>query len=896
VSRLAPGARLGHYEIVASIGAGGMGEVYQARDTRLDRLVAIKVIPPELANTPEARSRFEREARVISSLNHPHICTLFDVGREGDIEYLVMEFLEGETLARRLTRGPLPVAETARIAAQVADALDRAHRQGITHRDLKPANVMLTKSGAKLLDFGLARGAGLSASTGGLSQTPTMTTPLTMQGAIVGTLEYMAPEQLEGKEADARTDLWAMGLLLYEMLSGRRPFQSPSQAGLIAAILERTPTPLQTLAPECPPGLVRLVDRCLTKDPDDRWQSARDLMHELRELAGSGGVPLPSGVLPGSSGSVPAPTMAKKGSMVPVWVLLLAAFGLGAAVMMGATMSRRPQAQASGLLRFEMTPGNGLQMGMPAEATIAPEGRRIAFVCTDSLGTSQLSVRSLDALEARRLPGTEDARLPFWSADGQWVAFFAREALRKVRVDGGSPVVIAPAPDARGGVWLPNDDILFAPNRQGGLERVNAGGGRTEIVTTPNAPEGELGHRYPMLMADGKHVSFIAIHGDGRHHVKMLDLEKRTASDFGPSVTAVVPVPGYLLSVEVQGDNQHLQVQPFDDTGLKPAGSARRIVPSIRADNIGYPNTAANANLLVIQRNRETWSQLEWRDVRDGSRTIYGREVDLGMLSLSPDGRRVAMMMGGTFDLWVRDLDSGERRRLTSETGFKSDLIWSPDGRQLAYAHQITKDAQGSYQARIKSTDGVGEARTLFQGPGIFSSPMGWTLDGRELLVCASDSAGTFQLYIVPVTGGGTPRIHDPLPGGRDLVRLSPDGRWLASLSTESGRSEAWIESFPDGDTRFQVSTGGAMRVEWMDGGRRLAWIDMQRQVWVADVTSGAGLSLGHPRRSFLVTTDPASPAFDVQGTRVLVPIPEWDAASGSLEVLLGWQALIPKS
>lgn len=896
MSRLESGLRLGHYLIESPIGAGGMGEVYQARDTRLDRLVAIKVIPPELANTPEARARFEREARVISSLNHPHICTLFDVGREDDIEFLVMEFLEGETLAKRLQRGPLSVPETGRIAAQVADALDRAHRQGITHRDLKPANIMLTKGGAKLLDFGLARGAGLSPSTGGLSQTPTMTTPLTTQGAIVGTLEYMAPEQLEGKETDARTDLWAMGLILYEMLTGRRPFQAPSQAGLIAAILERTPTPVSTIVPDCPPGLVRLVDRCLTKDPDDRWQSARDLMHELRELAGSGGVSMPSGVMSGSSGSVPAPVVAAKRSKVPAWALLLVAFGIGAAAMWGATSSTRPPAEKSGLMRFEMTPQNGLHVSMPAEPTIAPDGRRIAFVCLDSLGTRHLSVRSLDAVEARRLPGTEGVSLPFWSPDGQWIAFFADEALRKVRVDGGSPVVVAAAPDARGGVWLPNDDILFAPNRQGGLERVNAGGGKTEVFTTLDVRDGDLGHRYPALMSDGKHVSFVSIHGAAQHRVKMVDMEKRTVTDLGPSASAVVPVPGYVLSLDDSGDDVHLQVQPFDDAGRKPAGAARRIVTSIRADNIGYHNTAANANLIVVQRNADIKSRMEWRDIRDGGSQVIGRELNLNELSLSPDGGRVAMIMGDQSDVWIRDLESGERRRLTSEAGYKSNLIWSPDGRQLAFAQQFKSGSQGSYEVRVKSTDGVGEARTLFQGPGLFSSPMGWTADGRELLVCASDSIGTFQLYIVPVAGGGKPRVHAPLPTGRDQVSLSPDGRWLACLSTESGRSEAWIESYPDAATRFQASTNGAIRVEWMENGRRLAWIDTQKQLWVSDVTSGAGLTLGQPRKSFLITTVHSFPAFDVHGTRVLLPIPEWDAGTGSLEVLLGWQALIPKS
>ncbi|MDZ4804814.1 MAG: protein kinase [Candidatus Eisenbacteria bacterium] len=896
MSRLTPGVRLGHYLIESPIGAGGMGEVYQARDTRLDRLVAIKVIPPELADTPEARARFEREARVISSLNHPHICTLFDVGREDDIEFLVMEFLEGETLAKRLQRGPLSIPETGRIAAQVADALDRAHRQGITHRDLKPANIMLTKGGAKLLDFGLARGAGLSATTGGLSQTPTMTTPLTTQGAIVGTLEYMAPEQLEGKETDARTDLWAMGLILYEMLTGRRPFQAPSQAGLIAAILERTPTPVSTIVPDCPPGLVRLVDRCLTKDPDDRWQSARDLMHELRELAGSGGVSLPSGVIPGSSGSVPTPVVARKRFAIPTWALLLAAFGIGAAAMMAATTPGRHAPVAPPLLRFEMEPGNGLSLAVSAEPALAPDGRRIAFCGIDSLGTRHLCVRSLDNIESRLLPGTERANLPFWSPDGEWIAYFADEGLRKVRVDGGSPVLVAPAPDARGGVWLPNDDIIFAPNRQGGLHRVSAGGGQVAPVTRPDTGSGELGHRYPSLSSDGRNVLFASIRGDGRHHIQAVNITTGGVTDIGESRSAGMPVGDYLLTMDGSGaDEPNLQIQRLDSKSLRLAAPGRRIVNDIHASNIAYLNVAASSDLIVVQRVTEIEARLEWRDMADGSTAVAGRERNITDLSLSPDGRRVAMVLGDPFDVWVRDLASGGKRRLTFDGNYKWQFLWSPDGRNLLYSAQ-RPGSNAAYEIRIKSVDGVGPERILFQGPGLFCSPVGWLSGGRELLATASDSTGTFQLYVVPMTEGGQPRIHDPRPAGRESARLSPDGRWLAYLSSETGRNEAFVESFPEADTRYQASSNGALRVEWVDKGHRLAYIDSRHELWTLAIQSGSGLEFGPPRRCFPIPGEANAVTFEAEGTRVLVPVIEWQHGTGAFEAILGWQALIPKS
>src|SRR5262245_54017919 len=520
---LAPGVRLGPYEIVAAAGSGGMGEIYRARDTRLGREVAIKVLPQHLSADAGRRERFEREARAVSSLNHPNICVLHDIGHQEGIDYLVLELLEGETVADRLLRGALPIDQVMRSATEIASALARAHRQGIVHRDLKPQNVMLTKTGAKLLDFGLAKlregdpdgaaapGAGASggANRGGTpaggSMLPTATRNLTTAGTLLGTFQYMAPEQLEGKETDARTDIFAFGALLYEMASGRRAFEGGSQASLIAAIMGKEPVPLAQAAPLAPAALERIVRRCLAKDPDDRWQSASDLAHELREVAGAAAIPVPATSSPSGSQTVPSPPVKTPRG---IGVVTAAGIALVAAAATATGMyATRPQPLAPSPLRVNLILPTGLRMlARDGGLSLSPDGRLLLITGARAEGESMLFVRRLDSVETQPLAGTEGASYPFWSPDGRVIGFFSGHKRRKIPAAGATVVTLCDAQDPRGATWGRRGDIVFAPGAFGGLVRVSEAGGTPAPVTTADAPT--TTHRLPWFLPDGRNLLF----------------------------------------------------------------------------------------------------------------------------------------------------------------------------------------------------------------------------------------------------------------------------------------------------------------------------------------------------------------------------------------------------
>ncbi len=564
---LSSGTRLGPYEVLAPIGAGGMGEVYRAHDPRLGRDVAIKVLPAHLSASPEVRARFEREARAISKLNHPHICTLHDIGHHDGTDYLVMELLEGETLAHRLEKGPLPLPEVLRHGVEIASALDVAHRGGIVHRDLKPGNIMLTKAGAKLMDFGLARATGLAVAAAGLAESPTVSRPLTAEGAIVGTLQYMAPEQLEGKEADARADLWALGCVLYEMATGRRAFAGTSQASLIAAVLKESPRPMVELQPLTPPALDRIVTRCLEKDPDQRWRSAGDLAFDLEGLASSttGGARVE---VPGAGRRAPTRLRERLG-----W----AAAAMAALVAIGALVTprllhRTPEPQ---LMRFAVAGPAGVTVVTDATSTaISPDGRRIVFAGVDTAGSVRLYVRSLENLSVQVLPGTENAFMPFWSPDSRFVGFFAEGKLRKVALAGGAPEVICDASHGRGGSWNKDDVIVFAPSILGPLQRVSADGGEPVEVVRPDAARGETGLRFPRFLPDGRNFLYVSLPRRG----DSFDVYAGTLDGGEPirvmsaGSAPIYAEPGYLIFAA--GDR--LVAQRFDADRLQPLGDRDR--------------------------------------------------------------------------------------------------------------------------------------------------------------------------------------------------------------------------------------------------------------------------------------------------------------------------------
>ncbi|HEY3124597.1 MAG TPA: protein kinase, partial [Thermoanaerobaculia bacterium] len=497
---LASGSRLGPYELVSAVGAGGMGEVYKARDTRLERTVAVKVLPPHLSASPEARQRFEREAKTISQLSHPHICALYDVGNQDGVEYLVMEYLEGETLAERLVKGPLPSDQTLRHGIEIADALDKAHRQGIVHRDLKPGNVMLTKSGVKLLDFGLAKAVQPVSSASALTSLPTEGPALTAEGTILGTFQYMAPEQLEGREADARTDIFAFGAVLYEMATGQKAFSGRSRASLIGAILKDEPPPISTIQAMAPPTLDRVVRTCLAKDPEDRWQTARDVVLELRWIA------------EGSQTGIALPAIAARRSRERVAWILAALFGIGLALTLPLSLLRRPRGSGEGrALKLSVLPPEKAAF-VPGMIALSPDGSRLAFVAGGAEGKNLLWVRPLDSLEARPLPATEGAYAPFWSPDSRFLAFFAEGKLKKIEASGGPPQLLYTlmSPVGRGGTWNREGVILFAPSPGGPLFRIPDAGGAASPVTKFDDTRQENSHRWPVFLPDGRHFLYFA--------------------------------------------------------------------------------------------------------------------------------------------------------------------------------------------------------------------------------------------------------------------------------------------------------------------------------------------------------------------------------------------------
>src|ERR1700680_4271998 len=553
---LAPGTRLGPYEIAAPLGAGGMGEVYRARDTRLERTVAIKILSSHLSDDATLRQRFEREAKAISSLNHPHICVLHDVGHQGDTDFLVMEYLEGETLAARLEKGPLPLDQVLRYAIEIADALDRAHRQGVVHRDLKPGNIMLTKSGAKLLDFGLAKATVPLAEGATLAAAATRTTPVTQQGTIVGTFQYMSPEQVEGNQLDGRSDIFSFGAVLYEMLTGKRAFEGKSQLGVASAILEKEPPPLSSVMPMTPPALDRVVRTCLAKNPDERFQSAHDLKLQLEWIREAG-----------SQAGVPALTQTRRSGRPTIATLLLSVgFVLLLAAFAALYFFHRVPSQAD-LMRLTIAGPDKTLMGY--SLAISPDGKSVVFEAS-SEGKDSLWIRPLDSLKAHALNGTEEGTLPFWSPDSRAIGFFAEGKLKKIEVSSGAVQVLCSAADARGGTWNPGGTILFSPDSVSPLFQVSADGGSATQVTKNDSSLGEISHRWPVFLPDSRHFLFFT-RTTGKEsepvYVGSLDGPERKRLLESSSGVAYAP-PGYLLFVR----GRTLFAQPFDAGKMQLAG------------------------------------------------------------------------------------------------------------------------------------------------------------------------------------------------------------------------------------------------------------------------------------------------------------------------------------
>jgi eukaryotic-like serine/threonine-protein kinase len=871
---LSSGTRLGPYEIVAPLGAGGMGEVYRAKDTRLGRDVAVKVLPQHLSSNPEIRARFEREAKTVSSLNHPNICTLYDVGREGDTDYLVMELIEGETLAQRLTKGALPPADVLKIGAQIADALDRAHRAGVMHRDLKPGNVMLTRSGAKLMDFGLARATGLGAVTD-LTSSPTVVGPLTAEGTIIGTFQYMAPEQLEGQEVDARADLWALGCVLYEMATGRRAFDGKSQASLIAAVMHTSPAPVSQVSPMSPPALDGLVQACLAKDPADRIQSAHDVKLQLTWIAEGG-----------SKVGVAAPVVARRKSREPIaWAL--AAAGIMAAVAMFAF--RPPPKDVEPIFASIPAPPGTELTPYWTEVVLSPDGSTVAFVAKGPAGTS-LWVRPLGSETARPLPETASDPSPlFWSYDGRFLAYFGEGKLKKVAIDGGSPVAICNAKIGRGGTWNRDGVILFAPAPEGPLLRVSAGGGEPAPATTLDASRHEASHRFPYFLPDGDHFLFAALPpGPGGWDTFIGSLKSKSVKKvLTAGSAAIFAEPGYLVFAR----DGRVMAQRFDTGRFEVTGDAVAIGNVPEYSNMDAEPVAAasrNGRLVVLQSDAPQ-TKLQWLD--RGGAVQAALNIPPGpwkVQRLSPDGRR-ASVMNGT-DLWLVDLERSMPTRFASTNSTESTMAWSPDGSRIAYVSKQT----GRSEIFVASADGAGSPELVPTTDAQFKYIFDWSPDGQFVVFGVNDPLNKNDIWLLPMSGERKPERYLASPYAENLARVSPDGRWLAYDSDESGAREVYVQSFPKPGHKVRVSSEGGIAPSWSSGGKELRYRSGDGATMSVPAEAGAEFRPGQPHKLFTISSLVTGASRTADGDRILVS-EAIEAPRRQIRLFVNWTAALPR-
>jgi Tol biopolymer transport system component len=883
---LSPGDRLGPYEIVGPIGAGGMGEVYRAKDTRLGRDVAVKILPAHLSENAEVRERFEREARAISSLNHPHICTLYDIGREGEADYFVMELLDGETLAARLTRGPPKLDEALKVAAQIADALAAAHKQGIVHRDLKPGNIALTKSGAKVLDFGVAK-----LRDEGLVDNVTRTTPLTSQGAVLGTVQYMAPEQLEGKPVDHRADLFAFGAVLYEMLTGQRAFEGQSQASVIASILKEDPRPVSSLIPTTPASLDRVVTSCLAKNPDERWQSAGDLARELRWIGGGTGAVSAAT----ASSAVGAPRPARAARLA--WIVAAVASVVAVLSLAMLATRTRPTVSPGALTRFSITSPEGATLVADGvNARISPDGRALAFSAASATGTVSLWVRPLDSFVARPLAGTEDGGLQFWSPDGRYLAYFGNGKLQRVPIAGGAPEAICPSGEGRGGTWSRSGVIVFAPQAAGPLFRVREGGGEVSPVTVLDEKRQETGHRWPCFLPDGKHFLFVTLpakQGQFDVFVGSIDSKDRKFL-FAANSAAIYAEPGYLIYMR---DNT-LVAHRFDATGLATTGDPVSLGESPAPSGwTGAPVvSASNDGVLARWGMGLSNTTLQWHD-RAGN-VVGDVPVPAGrfeMVRLSPNGKRLAAVRRSgvsASDIWLFDLDRPVPSRFTFGPSTNYYPAWSPDGSRIAFA----SDRFGPEDIFVKSVDGAAEETAVLKGGALFKEPISWSADGKSIIFEQPDPKTGWDLYVLSADGANPPVPFLHASGLERFGVVSPDGRWIAYYSDEAGRMELFIQSFPAPGAKYQVSNGGVVynNTRWTRGGKELMFVAADGfTVMATEVSTGASFRAGEPRALFKLRSDLVGVDFSPDGERILASTPVGRLQSPLIMLEINWPVLL---
>jgi Tol biopolymer transport system component len=873
---------LGPYEILAPIGAGGMGEVYRARDSRLERDVAVKVLPAHLSSSPEMRQRFEREAKSISQLSHPHICALYDVGSHEGLEYLVMELLEGETLAARLAKGPIPLEQTLRYGFEIADALDKAHRQGIVHRDLKPGNVMLTKSGVKLLDFGLAKVFAPAGPSSGVTALPTVagSAPLTQEGTILGTFQYMAPEQLEGREADGRSDIFAFGAVLYEMATGRKAFEAKSQASLIAAILTAEPPPVSTVQPMTPPALDRVVRTCLAKDPDERWQSAHDVASELKWIA--------QGSQAGAPATAAGGAVSKRRERERIaWVI--AAAGLLASLALAAALFQRSGTVPARPVRLSLTMPEKAPFESFDHFTVSPDGRVVAFIARGAGGKTSIWLRPLSSPTATPLGGTEGAIWIFWSPNGASIGFFADGKLKRIEAAGGPPQVLADADAPFGGAWNQDGVILFAPKQYGPLYRIAATGGTPVVVT--KLAEHEDSHNWPRFLPDGRHFVFLAdASSTSAHSIRLGSLDSPATDKLIPAAVTSLGFapPDWLLFVRAGT----LVAQRLDVKARKMSGDPIPLGEQLAESDPQHGfDFSTSATGTLVYRSQDYASQLVWFD-RSGKRlATLGEPTRYGRFDLSPDGKQVAFerldadLRHG--NLWLIDVARGSTSRLTSTTSSDYTPTWSPDGKRILYGSARS----GLADVYEIGAAGGGNEKLVLHDDRVDKNVESWSSDGRFALISVISPATSDDLWLLPLEGGKpTPLVATRF--SEVSGQFSPDGRWFAYSSDESGRYEVYVQSLTDPGNRARVSTSGGDLPRWRSDGKELFFVGSQA-LQSATIRTDPKLETEPPKDLFRLrrVRDYAL----ARDGRILAAVPADDTLSSSANVVLNWTAELPK-
>jgi serine/threonine protein kinase/Tol biopolymer transport system component len=886
---LAPGTKLGPYEILSPLGAGGMGEVYRARDTRLDRSVAIKILPAHLSADPARKLRFEREAKTVSTLNHPNICSLFDVGSQNGTDYLVMECIEGESLSQRLARGALPVEQVLKIGTEIADALDKAHRSGVVHRDLKPANIMLTKSGAKLLDFGLAKPAIAPASAATLTNVAA-SSPVTEQGTIVGTFQYMSPEQVEGKELDGRSDIFSLGAVLYEALTGQRAFEGKSQLSVASAILEKEPPPISAVKPLIPRSLDHVVRRCLAKDPDDRWQSARDLALELKSISSTD---------PASSSTAALPVHGRRhGRELIAWTVAALALLVSLALFL-----RHPKNEANALPVFSsIVPPVGtsfeIEGDLGKQPALSPDGSSLVFGAG-----GELWLHSLRTGSDRALSGAHGAMNPFWSPDGASIGFFADGKVKTLDLNTGVVRIVCNAFAPRGGSWGSSGIILFTPSPRDAIYQVPALGGTPVAVTTIDTKRHST-HRWPFFLPDGQHFLYYASnHASARNDqngIYVASVDGKLNHFLVTSPAGGIFAHGDLLYAKESA----LLAQSLDPKSFALTGSPRPLVDNVVVD-LGVWHVTVTASQLTNDLVYQTGSAmaqtlLEWVD-RSGSHLSYvgDKGVYFGP-RLSNDGQRFLVTYGDPSpDIWMYDSSGNNKTRLSFDGVVSGEPTWSPDNSRFTTLLGL---ANSSFQIVSRPVSGSGQTVILDNHYNL-NAATDWSPDGRYLLTerFLPDS----DVTVLPVQAGEQPRSVLPSSqnntGPQSSGQFSPGGKFVALTVLLSSGPEVFIVPFSNGNGMWQASTDGGHWPRWSRDGKQLYYVSARNTMTSVDIREkGDSLEVGHPVPLFTFRPSPRVYRlglinYDVSpdGKRFLLVVAA-DQNNRPLTLLQNWTTLLP--